>query len=422
MPSTGNFAANSPSLDLGEAITFLVLVIFVAGFIVYRIRIADQLRQIENALGALADGDRARRVNLSSGPLKRVGDAVDLYADANAQRLNDAESTQSELEELVTRDRLTGIGNRLHFDQQIELEAARGKRYRVPVSVVLIDVDHFKRINDTFGHSVGDSILIDVTRRISSQLRDTDTIARWGGEEFAIIAPCTPMPGAESLAEKLRIAVAELPFDVVGTVTISAGVAQLLPGERARHWVARADRFLYQAKQLGRNRVCAHAESSYGSTPFILVWGEQFMTGNPKVDAEHADIFRLSNELVLLQPDTPLGQLVERLDALLKHITAHFQSEEGVLKELGCAEHEIRIHSTNHQGLLTQAVELRRRLLAGEIGLSELGDFIVRRIAVGHLVGADLPLFASIRPSATMPVEGTSTPSIRVKLQRALLG
>jgi len=205
-------------------------------------------------------------------------------------------------------------------------------------------------------------------------------------------------------------------------VTISAGIAQLLPGERAKHWVARADRFLYQAKQTGRNRVCSHTETTQGNPPFVLVWGEQFMTGQPQIDAEHSEVFRLANEIVLLQADTPSEVCVERLDALLSHLTHHFRSEETLLLDLGCPEHEVRTHAIDHQGLVTQAMDLRRRLLAGEVGLSELGDFIVRRIAVGHLVSADLPLFASLTTSSTMPIGDGGHPSLRVKLQRAFLG
>lgn len=395
---------------------------FLVGFYAHHLRVNGAINHLESVLKALSGGDRSRRVGFVSGPLRRIGQAVDEFADATARRLTDAETVHHELEHLVTRDRLTGLGNRQHFEQQIELEAARGKRYHVPVSLILIDVDHFKRINDTFGHSVGDSVLIDITRRISSQLRDTDTISRWGGEEFAVIAPCTPMIGAEVLAEKLRKIVAMAPFDAVGTVTISAGIAQLLPGERARHWVARADRFLYQAKQAGRDRVCSHTETAQDRAPFVLVWGDQFLTGQATIDAEHAEIFRLANEIVLLHKDAPTETCIERLDALLAHLTLHFRTEETALLELGTLEHEVRSHAVEHQGLITQALELRRRLLASEIGRAEIGDFIVRRIAIGHVVGADLPLFASLTTSSTMPIGGQERPSLRVKLQRAFLG
>jgi diguanylate cyclase (GGDEF)-like protein/hemerythrin-like metal-binding protein len=336
-------------------------------------------------------------------------------------RLDEAQAAQLELEQLVSLDRLTGIGNRRHFEQQLELEAARGKRYRIPVSVALFDVDHFKRINDKFGHVIGDNVLVDITRRVTSQLRDTDSIARWGGEEFAVIAPCTPLAGAEVLAEKLRAVVAETPFALVGTVTISIGVAQLLPGERAKHWIARADRSLYQAKECGRNRVHAHTEAQRDTAQFVLVWGDQFMTGHPTIDAEHAEVFRLANDIILLDRDASAATILERFDAFVSELTAHFQSEETLLDELRCSEQDRKAHASNHRGLICQALALRARIVDGRLLVDEVADFIVRRIAIGHLVAMDLPLFQSLEASATSGTTQfeTSRPSLRIQLKRA---
>ena len=108
----------------------------------------------------------------------------------------------------------------------------------------MLDVDHFKRINDRYGHTVGDTVLIAMTRRISARLRDTDSIVRWGGEEFAVVTPCTTISGAEVLAEAMRRVVADEPFEIAGRVTISLGVAQLSPTESATQWVSRADQVL----------------------------------------------------------------------------------------------------------------------------------------------------------------------------------
>jgi diguanylate cyclase (GGDEF)-like protein/hemerythrin-like metal-binding protein len=397
-----------------------VVLLFGILLVVQHVRTRAAVRRLEAKIRTMTRENKTLAPPPAApGPLRSIEDAIVQFARKLYRELADAEFAQSELEQLVSLDRLTGVGNRRHFEQQIELEAARGKRYRIPVSVALFDVDHFKRINDTFGHVIGDTVLVDITRRVTSQLRDTDTIARWGGEEFAVIAPCTPLAGAQVLAEKLRRVVAELPFDVVGTVTISVGVAQLLPGERAKHWVARADRFLYQAKGLGRNRVCAHPEEQRDSGQFVLVWGDQFVTGQPKVDAEHAELFHLANDIILLDPEGPPSAIVERFDTFLTELTAHFQSEEVVLEELGCSDHDRTAHTTNHQGLLRQALDLRTRLCEGRLALDEVADFIVRRIAIGHLVAMDLPLFHSLSKSETTRV-AVAPPSLRIKLQRAL--
>jgi diguanylate cyclase (GGDEF)-like protein/hemerythrin-like metal-binding protein len=331
-------------------------------------------------------------------------------------------ATQRELEQLVATDRLTGIGNRRQFEQQAEAEAARAKRYGIPVSLILFDVDNFKRINDRYGHQVGDSVLVNLTRRVAHRLRDTDSIARWGGEEFAILTPCTPISGAEILAEKIRRIVAEEEFDVVGKVTISLGVAQMLQNETAARWIARADELLYEAKHAGRNQSRSNALDDKHSAPFVLVWGDQFLVNHPVVDAEHAELFRLANELILSAPACTRAELLVHIGRLGSSLEAHFNSEEAVLTELGCPPAELERHAQMHLGLMAEFSDLRRRFEERRLDLHDVGDFIVRRVTIGHLVSADLALFGSLVHSATIAVGDEPRPSLRLRIQRALLG
>ncbi|ABD89062.1 diguanylate cyclase [Rhodopseudomonas palustris] len=157
---------------------------------------------------------------------------------------------------LATTDRLTGLYNRLKFDEALVAEIARAERFRMPFSLVIYDVDHFKVVNDAFGHPIGDSVLAGLSDVVSSQLRATDTLARWGGEEFAIL-----VTGSDGcfVAEKLRTAIAGVSFDRVGGVTCSFGVTEYLEGDTPEIMVARADAALYQAKVKGRNRVELYA-------------------------------------------------------------------------------------------------------------------------------------------------------------------
>ena len=365
-------------------------------------RVARQAFKLRVAADAIVGGDVLARANLSRGPLSPVGKSFDNMVEHVHGELSALQATQLELDRLVLTDRLTGLGNRRAFDQFVDREVAIVNRYGVPCSVIMFDVDHFKRINDAYGHSIGDQVLIGLARRISARLRDTDSIFRWGGEEFAIVTPCTPISGAQVLAESLRRAVAEQPFPTTGRVTISLGVAQLQLEETAAEWIARADRLLYDAKQQGRNCSRCSAEREDRSLPFILVWGEQFMTGNERIDTDHAEIFRLANELILLHPASNLDQTLARLDALLEHLGTHFATEEGILDSLGCVN--VKRHAQQHLGLLAQAHELRKGLIDGDLDPFDLGDFIVRRVAIGHLVHADLPLFASLKQSEVIPV------------------
>ncbi len=408
-----------------QLLALLTLLTVVAGFtwLGWRLSlVARQAGRLRVTAQAIREGDTLARVRLSGGPLALLGKSFDDMAEHIHNRISTLTSTCSELEYLVLTDRLTGVGNRRAFDKAVAIEVSRANRYGIPVSVIMLDIDHFKRVNDDYGHAVGDQVLVSLTRRLAARLRDTDSIFRWGGEEFAVITPCTPISGAQVLAEAMRQSVAELPFETVGRVTISLGLAQLQLDENAAQWVARADRFLYEAKRQGRNRVCFSAEAYVSSAPFILVWGDQFLTHQDQIDTEHAEIFRLANELILLHPSSTVDETLERLDAVIEHLAKHFANEEALLITL--ASPEVAKHTRLHRGLLAQVNELRQRLENGEVDAFDVGDFVVRRVAIGHLVGNDLPLFGSLFPSAVIPVTDAiiedSRPSLRLRLQRAI--
>ena len=152
-------------------------------------------------------------------------------------------------------DPLTGIGNRRKFNDIYNKETARFNRYQnTPFSIIMLDIDHFKRINDQHGHSKGDEALVEFVSTIKPLLRENDSFCRWGGEEFAIILPETDSKGALILAERIREAISQI---TVGSImfTVSAGVAQYREKELLDEFIMRLDGALYQAKENGRNRV-----------------------------------------------------------------------------------------------------------------------------------------------------------------------
>ncbi len=161
----------------------------------------------------------------------------------------------AELEELSITDRLTALYNRLKLDETFKYEIERAKRYDTPLSVIILDVDHFKSVNDTHGHQVGDMILVELAQILRENIRTSDFAGRWGGEEFLVICPQTDLKGGQALAEKLRIMIEKNTFSVVGQKTSSFGVATLNPNETEEELMARADAALYKAKNNGRNLV-----------------------------------------------------------------------------------------------------------------------------------------------------------------------
>jgi len=167
------------------------------------------------------------------------------------------------LAESNNRDGLTGVFNRRYLEESLDYEFTRARRYGHPLSVLLLDLDHFKRINDTHGHLAGDEVLRQAARRIASAVRNVDVVGRYGGEEFLVILPETDCDGAHVVAERIRTLIATQPVvygETAIDISTSIGLATLEAHMAAyTDLVERADTALYQAKRNGRNQVVAHA-------------------------------------------------------------------------------------------------------------------------------------------------------------------
>jgi diguanylate cyclase (GGDEF)-like protein len=166
-----------------------------------------------------------------------------------------------ELTQLVSLDSLTGLFNRRHFTDTLPAVLERTRRSLRPACLILVDIDHFKNINDTWGHSVGDLALKHAARILQQQVRIVDTVCRYGGEEFAIILPDTELRQASNVAERIRSNIAETPLivdtgDLSFTASLGIEVYQPNISTSAEALIDAADKFLYQAKHAGRNRVC----------------------------------------------------------------------------------------------------------------------------------------------------------------------
>jgi len=159
------------------------------------------------------------------------------------------------VEELSITDRLTGLYNRLKLDELFAHYLSIAKRHQKPLSIIILDIDKFKLVNDTYGHQVGDSLLQEIAKLLKTNVRFEDAVGRWGGEEFLILLPETHLEGARLLAEKLRGILDRHTFDYVGNRTASFGVATYHAGDDEKSMTARADASLYRAKENGRNRV-----------------------------------------------------------------------------------------------------------------------------------------------------------------------
>jgi diguanylate cyclase (GGDEF)-like protein len=165
------------------------------------------------------------------------------------------EASNREITKLSRTDRLTQLVNRIQLDHVLEENLQQALRYATPFSIILLDLDHFKQVNDVHGHLVGDEVLVSTAKILTTNTRTCDTVGRWGGEEFLIVVPNANLSNAARLAEKLRGEIEAHDFPTAGKITASFGVTSCMPNDDVEKMVNRADIALYTAKHAGRNRV-----------------------------------------------------------------------------------------------------------------------------------------------------------------------
>jgi two-component system, cell cycle response regulator len=253
----------TPSLTLGRHATNQ-LRIDDPGISRFHVRFSTQeggffVEDLGSRNGTFVAGKRQGIAELHDGDIIQLGPRVTLrfsLLDEHQEKL------MRQLYESSTIDGLTGIHNRKHFEERLHSEIAFAQRHSTKLALILLDVDHFKSVNDRFGHSAGDEVLRQVARSVQQRLRVEDVFGRFGGEEFAIVLRGVSREGAARLAERLRATVAAVPYEHAGQpipVTISAGCAALACASEptASALIELADERLYRAKRSGRNRVVA---------------------------------------------------------------------------------------------------------------------------------------------------------------------
>ncbi|HFB53767.1 MAG TPA: sensor domain-containing diguanylate cyclase [Sulfurimonas autotrophica] len=177
------------------------------------------------------------------------------YFVSTSRDISDRIALEKELKQLATKDALTGIYNRYKINAKIEEEIKRADRYGEPFGLIMFDIDHFKKVNDTYGHDVGDYVLQELSRIILNNIRETDSFGRWGGEEFMLLLPYTSQEKIIEIAEKIRKTIQEHTFEDVKQITVSIGVTLYKKDEGISQLIKRVDTALYEAKSHGRNQV-----------------------------------------------------------------------------------------------------------------------------------------------------------------------
>jgi diguanylate cyclase (GGDEF)-like protein/hemerythrin-like metal-binding protein len=333
----------------------------------------------------------------------------------NAHQLQEAnrmiQAELCELDQLAGTDKLTGAWNRRRLEDALAGEIERQSRYGHPLSMLVLDVDHFKRVNDQHGHAVGDTVLVEFAGRLRQVLRATDMLVRWGGEEFIVLCPNTPLKTATRLAHRLHQRVRDEAFPVAGQVTVSIGVAECLGGDTWETWFSRADQAVYRAKHDGRDRVHAAPNplESPDSVPAVdagfvrLVWRTAYESGHPGIDRQHRDLFELANDLLsALMSARPTDEIAEIIGQLVANVGAHFAYEEAVIAGTGYPD--ITAHNSLHRDLAGRAKEMAERFSSGTLEVGELFQFLAHDVVVKHILGADREFFPWLpNPAKTSP-------------------
>jgi len=285
-------------------------------------------------------------------------------------------------------------------------------RYRQPVALILLDIDHFKQVNDKHGHAIGDKVLCELVKVLRNNIRTSDLLFRWGGEEFVILAPSTSYRSAEKLAETLRAKIEQHKINAVGNITISLGVAEHISGESETSWFGRADESVYAAKNSGRNRVVVDLRGSsdlwtseQSAVILRLNWHESYDCGEPTIDQEHRQLFVLANALIdaAFSREAHPHEFDQILNKLLAHVAQHFAHEEAILAQHHYADLEVQAQA--HKRLIERALQLRDAAAAGGVTLGELVDFLADEVVARHMLKTDREFYPLFNQKLASPAD-----------------
>ncbi len=326
-------------------------------------------------------------------------------------RLDRAQRTIATLEHAVDEmrlrtatDLLTGALTRERMEDAVQREVRRRERYGHPASLVFIDLDRFKAVNDVHGHLAGDRVLREFCAMAQATMRATELLGRWGGEEFIVLLPNSGLTSARLLAERIRGALAEHRFPGVGQVTASFGIAELRPGESVADWIARADAGMYRAKAAGRNCVAANlpAEADRSGRDPVdcqvvrLVWNDLYGSGDPCIDAQHRGLFDDANTvLAATVGGLPADEIAVLVDDFIARIATHFRDEEAIFRAAGYQDADG--HARLHVALLERAMHLSHRHAEGRLAAGELFEFLMHTIVARHICHEDRKFFPCLR-------------------------
>ena len=307
------------------------------------------------------------------------------------------EEKNTELSKLALIDNLTKLANRHYFDHDIAFLIAITNRNKSKLSMLMVDLDRFKLVNDTYGHLVGDDVLIQSSQILRDSVRTSDRVYRWGGEEFVIIVPETNNEQASLVAEKICENFRNAKFNVIGNITVSIGVASYDKDEPLEDWFKRVDLALYQAKQTGRDRWVSWLDDEALPQHFNrFVWTRDLESGNREIDQDHMLLAAQVNKLHdLIINSYPIDTIYESINTLTKHIREHFVREEAIILSKGFVNY--MEHRSIHNRLLSEYEIILKKAMNGDISLAAFMSFLVEKVLINHINEDDRQFFSVVK-------------------------
>jgi len=342
-------------------------------------------------------------VDVSYG-INRNADGEPLHVVLSIRDVTENRRLEILLKQQASLDPLTKTLNRSSMEERARIELIRADRYRHKLSLAMVDLDHFKLVNDTYGHVVGDQVLAGFTEISHECLRSSDLLGRWGGEEFIIVLPDTGAESARRVSERLRGSLEEFVFASGARVTASIGIACYRKNESFASLLHRADAAMYRAKESGRNKVVVDAadlgadQSRRHRTepPIQLQWKKSYASGQAGIDREHRALIEIANLLlVATSKEGAEGEVSLLIQRLVTDIRAHFGYEEETLKAARYPRFEA--HQEIHRRLLAKADSMVARIEQGEAAMGDLLGFVIHDMVARHILREDREFFPWIK-------------------------
>lgn len=349
-------------------------------------------------------------------PMRDHGEVVHL---AVTRDITERKRMEDQIRRLAFYDPLTGLPNRRLLNDRLEQSISSAKRHRHCGAMMVLDLDNFKPLNDTYGHSAGDKLLIEVAHRIGRCVRETDTVSRFGGDEFVVMLteldedPGAAQQEAALVAEKIRDVLAtpyrvDIELDggrgrrIEHVCTASIGVVIFDSQAQQEDIFRRADMAMYDAKHMGRNRIVVvdplgvKGEATREVARLRLVWIDAYECGERTIDDEHRRLFELANALIesAFDRNENPAAFETALNEMLAHLKRHFADEEEILRMHGYPDLEDHVRA--HRLLMEHALSLRDGVMAGGVTTGELVSFIAEEVVTQHMLRTDrlfYPLF-----------------------------